>query len=137
MKFKLFKNGITPVRKHENDGGIDIFLPEDLIIRPCEHERVGLGFGVQIPHGYVGQLVPRSSIANQGLSVYTCLIDEGYTGEVFLLCQNNTMHCLKYTKGDRICSLVVTKICDDKEIEIVDEFPMTERGDSCLGSSGK
>lgn len=137
MKFKLFKNGIMPVRKHEEDGGVDIFLPDDIIIRPCETEKIALGFGVQIPHGYAGQLVPRSSIANQGLSVYTPLIDEGYTGEVFLICQNTTMHCLKYSKGDRICSLVVFKVCDDKSVEIVDEFPKTARGEGCLGSTGK
>ena len=137
MKFKLFANGITPVRKHEEDGGVDIFLPEEVYIKPSETIKVGLGIGVQIPHGYAGQLVPRSSIANQGLSVYTPLIDEGYTGELFLIAQNTNLHHLQYNRGDRICSLVVFKVSDDKSIEIVDEFPETSRGDGCLGSTGK
>lgn len=137
MKIKLFNNGITPVRKHKEDAGLDIFMPEAFTIKPGETLCLPLGFGVQIPHGYVGQLVSRSSIAKKGLNVYGPYIDEGYTGEVHLLIHNDSQETYTFERGDRVCSLGVYMISMDKDIEIVDEFPKTERGEGGLGSTGK
>lgn len=137
MKIKLFKDGIKPVRKHEEDGGLDIFMPNDFTIKPNETLCLPLGIGVMIPHGYVGQLVARSSIAKMGVAVYGPYIDEGYTGEIHLILNNNSKETYSFNKGDRVCSLGVYKILDDKEIEIVDEFPKSERGSNGLGSTGK
>ena len=137
MKIKLFKDGIKPVRKHEEDGGLDIFMPNGFTINPHETLCIPLGIGVMIPHGYVGQLVARSSIAKMGLNVYGPYIDEGYTGEIHLILNNNSNSIYSFNKGDRVCSLGVYKILEDKEIEIIDEFPKSERGSNGLGSTGK
>ena len=137
MKFKLFRNGIIPVRKHQQDAGVDIYLPDDIAIEPGEIKTLGLAVGVQIPHGYVGQLVPRSSTAKMGFYVFSPYIDEGYTGELFLVCTNVSKETLKFKRNDRVCSLGVYAISDDREVEIVDEFPQTERGDGAFGSTGK
>lgn len=137
MKIKLFKDGIKPVRKHEEDGGLDIFMPNGFTIKPNETLCLPLGIGVMIPHGYVGQLVARSSIAKMGLNIYGPYIDEGYTGEIHLILNNNSKESYSFKKGDRVCSLGIYKILEDKEIEIVDEFPKTERGSNGLGSTGK
>lgn len=137
MKFRLFNNGIRPERKHPEDGGIDIHMPEGFTIRSGQVLCLPLGIGVQIPHGYVGQLVARSSIAKKGLNVYGPYIDEGYTGEIHLILHNDSDQDYTFERGDRVCSLGVYKISEDTDIEIVDEFPETCRGSKGFGSTGK
>ena len=66
MKIKLFNNEIKlPKKHHLPDSGLDIFMPQDLIIESLETITIGLGIGVAIPEGHAGMLVPRSSIADK------------------------------------------------------------------------
>lgn len=137
MKIKLFNKSIRlPVKSHLPDVGLDFFLPQDICIEPHSVITIGLGFGVQIPEGFAGLFVPRSSIAARGLIIQTSIIDPDYTGEVHLIAQNGTDTTLSFKKGDRLGSLVVLSVLNAR-IEVVDEFEHTERGENGLGSTGK
>lgn len=137
MKIKLFnKDIILPVKSHLPDVGLDFFLPKDIIITPHSVITIGLGFGVQIPEGFCGIFVPRSSIAAKGLIIQTSIIDPDYCGEVHLIAQNGTDSTLTFEKGQRLGSLVVLSVLNAR-IEVVDEFEKTERGCDGLGSTGK
>ena len=137
MKIKLFNEHIKlPVKSHLPDVGLDIFMPEDITVRPHETVTFGLGIGVQIPEGFAGILVPRSSICAKGLVIQDAIIDPDYTGEIHGIVTNSSDVTKTLTKDQRVMSLVVMSVLNPR-IEVVEEFEKTERGDSGLGSTGK
>ena len=136
MKIKLFRNDITvPKKSHLPDSGLDIFLPKDITLQPFETKTIGLGLGVMIPEGHAGILVPRSSIAMQGLIIQTSIIDPDYTGEIHLIITNCSNKEVKLWASQRVCSICCFNVLNPY-VEIVEEFPTTERGSNGLGSSG-
>lgn len=136
MKIKLFnENAKIPTKSHEEDAGLDMYLCDDLVIEPFETKCVGLGIGFQIPEGYAGIFVPRSSTAKKGLIIQTSIVDRGYTGETHLIITNCSNQTFYFNKGDRVCSMVCFNILNPT-LEITNELEVTERGANGLGSSG-
>ena len=137
MKIKLFNSDVKlPEKKREGDAGWDVYLPRDVDFRPHEVTVINLGFGVKIPDGYAGLFAMRSSVCQTGLSIQMPLIDSNYIGELHLLVVNNSDFHRYYLKGDRVCSLFIFPVFDDK-LEVVDELPQTNRGENWSGSSGR
>lgn len=137
MKIKLFKDDVKlPVKSHLPDSGLDIFMPQGVVLQPLETATVSLQLAVAIPEGFAGMLVPRSSIAAKGLVIQTAIIDPDYTGDIHLIITNcsNQIHVIE--KDQRVCSLVVYSVLNPY-IEVVKELPNTDRGTNGLGSTGK
>lgn len=137
MKFKLFNKSIKlPKKSHLPDVGLDIFLPEQFDIEPLETKTIDLGFGVSIPEGACGLIIPRSSIAQKGLIIQTSAIDPDYTSSIHLIitnCSKNTYH---FDKDARLCSLVCMYVINPY-VQVVDELEGFFRKEEGLGSSGK
>lgn len=95
------------------------------------------GIAVEIPHGYVGLVFPRSSVYKTGqrLTNDVGVIDSDYRGEIGAKFSDgfdgNT-----YQVGDRICQLVIVPIPEVEFVE-VEELSETERGEGGYGSTGK
>lgn len=136
MKIKLFKNVQLPKKSHLPDCGLDCFMPESFELKPLETKTIGLGIGIQVPEGFAGMLVPRSSIAEKGLIIQTSIIDPDYTGEIHLIITNCNNNVVKIEERQRVCSLVVYNILNVR-LDVVYDFENTERGSHGLGSSGK
>ena len=136
MKLKLFKDIKLPQKSHLPDSGLDIFLPQRITLLPLQTATIGLGFGVAIPEGFAGLIVPRSSIAEQGLLIQTAAIDPDYSGEIHLIITNCSNNVVDIERGQRVCSLIVYSILNPY-IEIVDELPSSYRKENGLGSTGK
>lgn len=136
MKVKLLEYGIMPKKGRADDAAFDIFLPQDIFIWPNETVVINTGVCVEIPDGYAGMLVIRSSISKAGLIIQPPLIDKGYTGELHIIAVNTSNNKLQYNKGNRICSLLIFPIFSG-ELELVSELSKTDRNDSWSGSSGK
>ena len=135
MKIKLFDNIQLPKKSHLPDSGLDCFIPHDFTLQPFETKTVGLGFGIQVPEGFAGMLVPRSSIAERGLIIQTSIIDPDYTGEIHLIITNCSNNVVNIVKNQRVCSLVVYNVLNVR-LDIVYDFEQTERGQKGLGSTG-
>lgn len=133
---RLGKDVKMPVKSHLPDCGLDIFMPQDIIIDSLQTKTVGLKLKVAIPEGFAGMLVPRSSIAEKGLIIQTSIIDPDYTGEIHLIITNCSTNLREIHTGDRVCSLVVYSVLN-AYLEEVEELPKTERGNRGLGSSGR
>lgn len=136
MKIKWINyNGIKPTRAHYDDAGLDCFYYGDcnIDVSPWQSETVRLGFGVEIPNGYVGLLLPRSSLNKKGLIGRIGVIDSGYRGEVSAIVCNQTMKMQTIKPGDKISQLVIVPcaIC-----ELVDEYG-EERKTGGFGSTGR
>ena len=138
MKIKLIdfgakELGFYPTRKHYNDAGADVYALEDVYLDPGDVYSFGLGFGIELPDGYMGLIFPRSSMSAAGLTTELPPIDSGYKGEIHGVLTNNSNMPKRITKGDRIGQLVITPII---LADFVDDLG-TERGTGAFGSTGK
>lgn len=137
MKIKLIKfrdNLIMPIRAHYNDAGIDCFALENFTIEPNKTVLVPLGFGLEIPDGYMATIRPRSSFNVKGIITQIGTIDSGYRGEikaVFLNPWNDK--CYEFKKGDKICQIVIEQvILAEPTLELENN-----RGTNGFGSTGQ
>jgi dUTP pyrophosphatase len=135
MKLKIIDLGYNkkPFRAHVNDAGADVYLLKRTILRANETQALPLGFGIEIPIGYLGAIYPRSGHAKRGLISQIAPIDSGYTGELHAIVTNTTTVNIILEEGERVGQLVIYPIA------IVD-FEITEnkqRGNSAFNSTGK
>lgn len=136
LKFKTL-NGLIPTKAHNDDAGYDIYSPWGFCIKPHQNTSVRLGICVEIPKGYTGLLLGRSSMNEKGIICMTGVIDSGYTGELRAMFFNATnCHAIDIHKGERICQLVIVKLADIEKTEHVEELESSERGDKGFGSTG-
>jgi dUTPase len=91
--------------------------------------RAPLGVKVDIPDGYVGLIVPRSSTANSGIQVPIVAIDPGYTGEIGIWLTSHEP--TRYTRGQALVGLLVVPVVPPGAIPKKDGA----RGDGNLASS--
>jgi dUTP pyrophosphatase len=145
---KVRADAETPSRSNPSDAGLDIFahlggrgkfvevLPSQSVLIPT-----GLKFGV--PHGYMLQVMNRSSVAaKRGLVVGAHVIDSGYNGEVFINLHNVGSRSQEIYHGDKIAQLVMIPIvpfrAEEQRGDVLYRLPITisDRGEGALGSTG-
>lgn len=154
---------IPPIRAHYNDAGIDCFAQEDFKLeRACDaiqgyayvgdsaceqkvkvyHDvyiptdkivTVPLGFGLEIPNGYMATIRPRSSMNAKGIITQIGTIDSGYRGEIKAILINLTHKDFHFKRGDKICQIVIEPVILADIVEDLGE----ERGEGGFGSTGR
>ena len=111
---------------------------EQLVIRPFKRMLVPTGFIFEIPHGYEGQVRPRSGLAfTYGI---TCLntpgtIDSDYRGEVTVLLINLSEGDFLIERGMRVAQMVIAPVTQ----VVIEEASLagdTPRGAGGFGSTG-
>ena len=136
---RLSPDAKIPRAAREGDVAFDLYSIIDYELRPGERYAVPTGIAMDIPHGYEGQVRPRSGLAlKEGISVLNTpgTIDSGYRGEVKTIIINHNDETFMITKGMRISQLAIRPVPEVEFIE-VDELSDTERGESGFGSTGK
>jgi dUTP pyrophosphatase len=121
-------------RAHEGDAGYDLVATS--ITGTVDGKWIyGTGVAVAIPFGFVGLLVPRSSIIKKEaiLSNSIGIIDSGYRGEVRAVF---TADSAPYELGERCCQLVIVPcyLAEPKEVQSLEE---SSRGSNGFGSTGR
>ena len=142
LKFKRLKDGaVLPIRGTKGSAGIDLTCT-NITTTLNEANQLMLVYhtdlAVQIPEGYCGLLVPRSSIWNKSLWLTdnVGIIDSDYTGEIMAVMKatTDTVPAI-YKVGERFVQLVIVPVPDYKIVE-VENLDETERGDNGFGSTG-
>ena len=135
MKIKLIKfDGFKkPNRAHYNDAGADVYAKEKTVIWPNGTKKIPLGFGVEIPDGFAGVVLPRSGLSSKGVFTQAAPIDSGYRGEIHAITTNTTTSKYVVEKGDRIGQLVIFPVV----IADFVEGDLDSRENKGFGSTGK
>lgn len=142
---RLSLKATLPVQKTKGAVGLDLMITEDYRIYPTTTKlaekatKVKTGIAVEIPEGYHGKILLRSSTGvntKLRLANGTGIIDSDYRGEVLLLIENVGFLPEQLTAGDRIAQLILEKN-ENVEVQEVDELSSTERGDGGIGSTGQ
>ncbi len=145
VKVRRLDHGVgLALPAYETDGaaGMDLRAAvaegAPLVIGPGARAAAPTGLVFAIPHGYEGQVRPRSGLAfRSGVTLANSpgTIDADYRGEVMVLLINLGAEPVTIRRGDRIAQMIVAPVTRAalEEVEILGE---TRRGSGGLGSTG-
>lgn len=141
IKYKRLKeNAVAPVKAHAADAGLDL-TAVDITTEINECGELILvyhtGLAIEIPEGYFGALVPRSSITKKSLmqSNHFGVIDANYRGEVMVKMRTTTnVVPAVYKVGERICQLLILPV-PEVQFEETEQLTETDRGEDGFGST--
>ena len=144
--FRTRPNAKLPVRAHKTDAGMDFFYcPEEsesivLGIEPGGSVLLPTGIKMEVPEDCMLQIMNKSGVASKrSLVTGACVVDEGYTGEIFVNLHNIGTKMNFVEAGQKIAQGVFVRIEKPKLWEIEDDNiygTETSRGSGALGSTG-
>ncbi len=142
--FRTRPNAKLPVRAHRTDAGMDFFFcPIEgaaTRIAPGQSVLLETGVKIEVPSDCMLQVMNKSGVASKRhLITGACVVDEGYTGEIFVNLHNIGTDVEFIEPGQKIAQGVFVRIekpqlWEIKEDNIYDSS--TSRGDGSLGSTG-
>ncbi|PWW00120.1 dUTP pyrophosphatase [Hoeflea marina] len=131
-----------PAYETEGAAGMDLRAAvsegEPLMLAPGARVLVPTGLIMEIPHGFEGQIRPRSGLAAK--AGITCLntpgtIDSDYRGEVKVILINLGEAPFEISRGLRIAQMVIAPVTQAR-IELRSAAGETVRGAGGFGSTG-
>ena len=134
-----------PDRAHRTDAGMDFFYcPESensVSISPGESRLLPTGLKMEVPSECMLQVMNKSGIASKrSLIAGACVVDEGYTGEIFVNLHNIGSEVQIIHPGHKVAQGVFIKIESPTLLEVDTDEELyggtTDRGAGALGSTG-
>ena len=143
LSVRLLRAGATvPAYQTDHAAGMDLSAcpagPGPITIQPGEIKVIPCGFAVAIPHGYEGQVRPRSGLASKhGVTLPNTpgTIDSDYRGEVMVPLINLGRSAFTVEPGMRIAQMVIAPVVR-VAIRCVVSLDETARGTGGFGSTG-
>lgn len=139
VDFELGEGAKTPFKKHTGDAGWDLYVSESCIIPPGETVDVHTNIKIDMPPYLYARIVGRSStLRKHHLMVNEGIIDNGYTGELFVCVHNLGDKPFAVEKGMRLAQVLFHTIEDVRwsQVEKVVATP-GKRGNDGFGSTGR
>ena len=134
----LTPRALMPHRKFPGDAGFDLAIPVDHVLPPGVPYQIDLEMVLQIPQGWYGQILGRSSVFQRGLSVHPGVIDSDYRGSVKLLVENRKEERIQARCGERLAQLLILPVPRVSLRRVsAREIESTERGQGGFGSTGR
>lgn len=118
---------------------MDLYAAETTHIFPLKFTKVRTGVAIELPPGYVAEILPRSGLVQQGIVAQHGVIDSDYRGEIFVtmtLFHRAALRRHPVQKEDRIAQLIVRPALE-WQWEVVDQLSKTDRGSNGFGSTGR
>jgi len=143
LLIKVDRPSLTPTRAHPTDGGLDLRSKIEVVLPKGVRTLVDTGVRAKIPEGYVGLLIPRSSLSKKGIiATNSCgVIDADYRGVIMasLMYTGNT-DWVVIDQDERIVQLVIVPVLLANPVlstETDVEWNNTARGIGGFGSTGR
>jgi dUTP pyrophosphatase len=129
---------LLPHKAHPTDAGFDLAIPIACTLAPQAQATIDLELMVQLPLGWYGQILGRSSVFRRGLIVHPGVIDADYRGPIQLLIQNQTHNAQTLQRGERLAQLLLLPVPSVVVTAVTpDVLSATARGTGGLGSTGR
>jgi dUTP pyrophosphatase len=130
-----------PAYATPGSAGLDLraCVPEPVVLGPGDRRLVPTGFSMAIPHGYEGQVRPRSGLAlRDGLTLLNTpgTIDSDYRGEVAVIAVNLGRDPVTIARGDRIAQLLISPVAHSRLVA-TPRLPPTRRAAGGFGHTGR
>ena len=142
--FRTRPTAKLPARAHRTDAGMDFFFsPMEgaaVRIQPGQSVLLETGVKMEVPPGCMLQIMNKSGVASKlHLVTGACVVDEGYTGEIFVNLHNIGTDVEFIEAGQKVAQGVFVRIEKPGLWEIEEDNiygNTTARGDGSLGSTG-
>lgn len=129
-----------PTKARDGDAGYDLYVSERTVVYPGKFRDVHCGIRLQLPAGYWGRITGRSStLRKRGLLVSEGVIDNGYTGPIYVGIWNLAKLPVVVEVGERLAQLILHRMADGIAVAEVGEDDLWSRdgrGSDGFGSSG-
>ena len=146
LKYKILDNRIgsefdIPRYQTAGSSGMDLIAccDESITLSPNESTIIPSGISIFIEdNNFAAIVIPRSGLgAKKGLVCGNLLglIDSDYQGPLSISLWNRSESEIVINPGERVAQLVVIRV-NQVELDLVDEFTETERGNKGFGSTG-
>ena len=136
VSFKLGEGAKKPFRKYPGDAGWDLYASRECTVQPGETADVHTDIYIDMPLRLYGGITGRSSsLRKHSLLVNEGIIDNGYTGELFVCVHNLGEEPFHVKPGMRLAQILFHVIEDVRWSE-VGEITDGDRGSNGFGSTG-
>ena len=147
---KVREDARLPTRAYQTDAGMDLYYcpngerarlvhAEGLAIGARESVLIPTGLKVDVPYGHMLEIKNKSGIAfKRQLVVGACVVDPGYTGEVYVNLHNIGLKTQYLKPGDKIAQAVLLPVfhCNIEEVSEEAFVEKSQRGQGGFGSTG-
>lgn len=139
VDFELGEGAKAPFKKHTGDAGWDLFVSQPCVINPGETVDVHTDIKIDMPPYLYARITGRSSsLRKYNLLVNEGIIDNGYTGELFVCVHNVGDKPVQVDKGMRLAQVIFHPIEDVRWSQVVEIRPAPgKRGNNGFGSTGR
>jgi len=139
INFELGENAKTPFKKHTGDAGWDLFVSRSVTIQPGETVDVHTDVKMDMPPFLFARITGRSStLRKHKLLVNEGIIDNGYTGELFVCVHNLGDKPFLVEKGMRLAQILFHPIEDVRWSQVTQIYTAPgRRGEAGFGSTGR
>ena len=134
---RLDKSAVIPKYAKDGDAGLDLTAIAYKVNEKGQYVYTS-DLALEIPDGYVGLLLPRSSICKKDLEMTNSVgvIDSNYRGPIKSVFNPTCEDPEIYELGERFAQLIIIPY-PKIEFEEVEELSETNRGTGGYGSTGK
>lgn len=138
VNFQLGDGASVPYKKYSGDAGWDLFTSRDCDIEPGETKDVHTDVRIDMPPYLYARITGRSSsLRKHKLLINEGIIDNGYTGELFVCIHNMGDKTFHVKRGMRLAQILFHPIEDVRWSEVPEiQVPSGRRGDNGFGSTG-
>lgn len=122
--------------------GLDLraCIDETITLNPGETRLIPTGMAIHLGDpGHAALILPRSGLGHKHgivLGNLVGLIDSDYQGELMISCWNRGQSGFELQPMERLAQLVVVPVIQ-VEMQVVEEFEQSRRGEGGFGSTGK
>ena len=126
-----------PVQGTPGAAGFDVFALAQEEIWPGDIRKIDLGFAVEIPSGYAMEMLPRSGLSLDGITIANSpgLIDCDYRGPICAIVTNHGTSLFLVKPGMKIAQVKFVKV-PKVAFSLVENLSITERGEGGFGHTG-
>ena len=131
-----------PAYATEGSAGLDLraAIPDPITLRPGDTALIPTGLAIHIGDpGFAAMIIPRSGLGSKHgivLGNLVGLIDSDYQGQLLVSCWNRGRETFIVNPLERIAQLVIVPVMQ-VDLNIVEDFVESERGEGGFGSTGK
>ena len=138
VNFELGENAKVPYKKHSGDAGWDLYVSRSCDVLPGDTVDVHTDIKIDMPPYVYARIVGRSStLRTHHLMVNEGIIDNGYTGELFVCVHNVGDEIFHIKQGMRLAQVIFHTIEDVRWSQVDHIYTASgRRGDKGFGSTG-
>lgn len=139
VDFELGEGAKAPYKKYLGDAGWDLYTSREADIPAGATVDIHTDVRINMPPYLYARITGRSSsLRNHGLLVNEGIIDNGYTGELFVCVHNISGKPFHVDKGMRLAQILFHPIEDVRWSEVKEiKAGSGKRGENGFGSTGR